>query len=259
MSETIITSVEKGVMSITFNRPEKFNAFNREMALAVQNALNEAMKNDEIRAVYITATGKAFCSGQDLKESEDPTAIDLRSTVRGNYNPIIEKMRTIEKPVLVAVNGVAAGAGANIALAGDVVVASKKATFIQAFSKIGLIPDCGGTYFLPRAVGWGKASGLMMMADNISADEAERIGMIYKVIDDDKFEEESKKMVQYLADMPTKAFGYTKLALNQSSVNDLERQLNLEVDYQGACGDTEDFTEGVTAFVEKRAPDFRGR
>ncbi|MBX9448897.1 MAG: enoyl-CoA hydratase/isomerase family protein [Taibaiella sp.] len=259
MSDTIIKNIENGVMSITFNRPGRFNAFNREMAISVQEALNEAMRNEAVRAVFITATGKAFCSGQDLKETEDPTAIDLRATVRGNYNPIIEKMRKIEKPVLVAVNGVAAGAGANIALAGDVVVAAKSATFIQAFSKIGLIPDCGGTYFLPRAVGWGKASGLMMMADNITADDAERIGMIYKVIPDEDFEAESKRMAQYLADMPTKAFAYTKLALNQSAANDLERQLNLEVDYQGACGDTEDFAEGVTAFVEKRKPDFRGR
>lgn len=259
MSDTIITSIEEGVMYITFNRPEKYNAFNREMALAVQEALNDAMRNDSVRAVYMTATGKAFCSGQDLKESSDPAAIDLRATVKGNYNPIIEKMRTIEKPVVVAVNGVAAGAGANIALAGDIIVAKESASFVQAFSKIGLIPDCGGTYFLPRAVGWGKASGLMMMADSISATEAERIGMLYKVFPDDTFEEESKKMAQYLAKMPTVAFAQTKLALNASSTNTLERQLNLEVDAQGTCGDTEDFTEGVTAFVEKRAPNFIGK
>lgn len=256
---TILTEIKNGVMCITFNRPERYNAFNREMALAVQEALNEAMRNDAVRAVLISATGKAFCSGQDLKESEDPTQIDLRATVRGNYNPIIEKMRTIEKPVVVAVNGVAAGAGANIALAGDVVVASEKASFIQAFAKIGLIPDCGGTYFLPRAVGWGRASGLMMMGDAISGKEAEQMGMIYKCIADDDFEAEALRMAEYLASMPTRAFAYTKLALNRSASHDLTQQLALEVEYQGACGDTEDFTEGVTAFVEKRKPEFRGR
>lgn len=259
MSSTLIKSVENGVMKIILNRPDRFNAFNREMALALQEALFEAMRNEAVRAIYLSATGKAFCSGQDLKEAEDPTAIDLRATVRGHYNPIIEKMRTVEKPILVAVNGVAAGAGANIALAGDVVVAKESASFVQAFSKIGLIPDCGGTFFLPRMVGWGKASGLMMMADNISATEAERIGMIYKVIPDENFEAESLKMAQYLADMPTRAFSYTKLALNQSTTHSLEQQLNLEVDYQGACGDTEDFAEGVSAFVEKRKPVFVGK
>lgn len=259
MSHTILTEFDNGVHTITFNRPETYNAFNREMALAVQESLNEAMKNEAVRAVLITARGKAFCSGQDLKEADDPTNLDLRSIVKGHYNPIIERMRSIEKPVVVAVNGVAAGAGANIALAGDVVIATESASFVQAFSKIGLIPDCGGTYFLPRAVGWGKASGLMMMGDKVSAREAEQMGMIYKSIPDADFESETKKIVHYLANMPTQAFAYTKLALNESSRNSLEAQLNLEVDYQGRCGETEDFAEGIMAFVEKRTPDFRGK
>lgn len=259
MSNTIIKKVENGVMSIIFNRPDKFNAFNREMALAVQDALNEAMRSDEVRAVYISATGKAFCSGQDLKEAEDPTHLDLRAIIKGNYNPIIEKMRTIEKPVVVAINGVAAGAGANIALAGDIIVAKESATFIQAFSKIGLIPDCGGTYFLPRAIGWAKASALMMLGDKISAVEAERIGMIYKYFPDDEFEKESYKIALYLATQPTRAFAYTKLALNESAANNLEKQLMTEMEFQGECGETEDFAEGILAFIEKREANFLGK
>lgn len=259
MSDTIIKKIENGVMSITFNRPDKFNAFNGEMAKAVQNALDEAQESQDVRAVYMTATGKAFCSGQDLKETSDPSQLDLRKIIENNYNPIIMKMRSITKPVVVAVNGVAAGAGANIALAGDIIVATESASFIQAFSKIGLIPDCGGTYFLPRAIGWAKASALMMLGDKIMATEAAQMGMIYKAYSDDTFVSESYKLAQYLATQPTQAFAYTKKALNESATNTLEQQLAVELDYQGKCGETSDFTEGINAFVEKRQAQFTGQ
>lgn len=259
MSNTISKKIENGVLSIIFNRPEKFNAFNSEMAKAVQDALSEAEQNVEVRAIYMSATGKAFCSGQDLKEAGHPSELDLREVIRNNYNPIILKMRQIMKPIVVAVNGVAAGAGANIALAGDIIVATESASFIQAFSKIGLIPDCGGTYFLPRAIGWARASALMMLGDKISASEAVHMGMIYKSFPDETFETDSYALAQYLATQPTQAFAYTKKALNESATHTLEQQLAVELDYQGRCGETADFVEGINAFVEKRPAQFIGK
>lgn len=255
----ILKEVVDNVAYITFNRPEKFNSFNREMALGLQKALDECMSDDAVRAVYMTAEGKAFCAGQDLGEAVDPNGPELRAIVHGHYNPIIERIRTMSKPVVCAVNGVAAGAGANIALCCDIVVATETATFIQAFSKIGLIPDCGGTFFLPRLIGFQKASALMMMADNIDAKEAERLGMIYKYFPTETFVEESKKIAQYLAKMPTQAFAYTKAALNVSFQNSLSEQLMVEEDSQDACGRTVDFTEGIDAFLEKRKPNFIGK
>lgn len=255
----ILKEVNDAVAYITFNRPEKYNSFNREMALGFQKALDECMQDEQVRAVYITAVGKAFCAGQDLAEAADPNGPELRAIVHGHYNPIIERIRGIEKPVVCAVNGVAAGAGANIALCADIVVAVEHATFIQAFSKIGLIPDCGGTYFLPRLVGMQKASALMMMGDAVDAKEAERLGMIYKYFPAETFEEESKKIAQHLAKMPTRALAYTKMALNQSYHNKLSTQLSLEEEYQTACGDTDDFAEGIAAFLEKRKPEFTGK
>lgn len=256
---SILTQVEGGVSFITLNRPEKFNSFNREMALALQQELDKCMRDDAIRAVYITGAGKAFCAGQDLDEAIDPKGPELRSIVHGHYNPIIERIRTIEKPVIAAVNGVAAGAGANIALACDIVVAKESAVFIQAFSKIGLIPDSGGTFFLPRLVGFQKASALMMLGDKVTAQDAERMGMVYKVIGDGAFDEESKALARSVAEMPTKALAYTKLALNQSYKNSLPQQLSLEEEYQDAAGATDDFTEGVAAFLEKRKALFTGK
>lgn len=255
----ILKDITEHVAYITFNRPDKFNSFNREMAMDLQRALDECAADEEVRAVHITAVGKAFCAGQDLGEAVDPNGPELQTIVRDHYNPIIERIRNIEKPVVCAVNGVAAGAGANLALCCDVVVAVEHATFLQAFSKIGLIPDCGGTYFLPRLVGFQKASALMMMGDNIDAIEAERLGMIYKYFPADTFETESKKVAQYLAKMPTRAFAYTKLALNQSFQNGLTQQLSLEEKYQTTCGKTADFEEGVAAFLEKRKPVFIGK
>jgi 2-(1,2-epoxy-1,2-dihydrophenyl)acetyl-CoA isomerase len=255
----IIKSLINGVCELRLNRPEVFNSFNKNMALAFQDALDECEKNDEVRVILITGEGKAFCAGQDLSEAIDPDGPELSHIVEKHYNPIIERIRNIEKPIVAAVNGVAAGAGANIALACDITIAKKSASFIQAFSKIGLIPDSGGTFFLPRIIGFQKAMALMMTGDKISAEEAERMNMIYKVVEDDLFESEVSTFVQKLALMPTKGLGLTKKAVNQSFGNNLTQQLEVEKDLQTEAGDTYDFKEGVNAFVEKRKPIFIGK
>ncbi len=229
------------------------------MALEVQQALNDAASNAEVRCIVITGLGKAFCAGQDLAEVVDENGPELTSIVRDHYNPIIQKIREIEKPVLAAVNGVAAGAGANIALACDICVATASASFIQAFSKIGLIPDSGGTFFLPRIVGFQRASALAFLGDKVSAKDAEEMGMIYKAFDDDGFEAAWKAIAERLASMPTKGIGLTKRAFNASLTNDLSAQLNLEERLQTEAGETHDYNEGVAAFLDKRLPDFKGR
>ncbi|MEN9340106.1 MAG: hypothetical protein RIQ62_1418 [Bacteroidota bacterium] len=248
-----------GIARITLNRPEKFNSFCREMALALQSALDAAAADDSIRCVYLIGEGKAFCAGQDLAEAIDDNGIELSQIVSEHYNPIIQKMRSLPKPLVCAVNGVAAGAGANIALAGDVVVASDSATFIQAFSKIGLVPDSGGTFILPRLIGFQKASALMMLGDKISAHEAERMGMLYKVYAADTFADESWKLALTLASMPTKGLALTKDLLNQSWSNTLDAQLVLEGTMQVKAADSFDYREGVNAFLEKRPAVFIGQ
>ena len=196
---TILLTKENGVGYITFNRPDKFNSFNREMALAYQEALDNCEDDETVRSIYVSAVGKAFCAGQDLAEAIDPQGPELEKIVREHYNPIIIRMRKIEKPIVVAVNGVAAGAGANIALAGDIVLAAKSASFIQAFSKIALIPDSAGTYILPRLVGMQRALALTMLGDKVSADEAVAMGMIYKSFPDETFENDTKQIAINLA------------------------------------------------------------
>ena len=247
-----------GVGKITLNRAEKYHSFVREMALQLQDVLDICKEDENVRAILITAEGKAFCAGQDLGEATDPNGPELTQIVQEHYNPIIRKIRYIEKPVVAAVNGVAAGAGASIAICCDIVVATESASFIQAFSKIGLIPDSAGTFFLPRLVGMQKATALMMTAESVSAKDAEEMGMIYKVFPDDKFVEESWKLVSKLAKMPTKGLGLTKQLLNASYSNNLEQQLSMEDKYQTIAGKSSDFKEGVSAFLEKRKANFKG-
>lgn len=248
-----------GVAELKLNRPEVFNSFNKSMALALQKALDDCEKNNEVRAIVITGEGKAFCAGQDLAEATDPNGPELQSIVKDHYNPIIERIRNIEKPIIAAVNGVAAGAGANIALACDITIAKKSASFIQAFSKIGLIPDSGGTFFLPRIIGSQKALALMMTGDKVTAEDADKMNMIYKAVDDDAFETEVRIFAENLAKMPTRGLGLTKKAVNQSFTNNLSEQLAVEEKLQTEAGKTYDFNEGVSAFLEKRKPEFRGK
>lgn len=254
---SILFEIKNTIAFITLNRPEKYNAFNREMALLMQEKLEEC-KSKEVRCVYITGAGKAFSSGQDLEEVADPKGPVVTNILSEHYNPIIRHIRRLEKPVVAAVNGVAAGAGANIALSCDIVVATQSASFVQAFSKIGLIPDSGGTYILPRLIGWQKASALMMLGEKVPAEEAERIGMLYRVFPDDVFEREAVNIAITLARMPTKGLALTKQILNTSMVNNYDDQLHDEELFQERAGNTYDYKEGVQAFLEKRKPNFKG-
>jgi len=258
MSDTLNFSIEGNVAKIILSRPEVYNSFNKDMALAMQDILDQCASDTDVRAIYITGAGKAFSAGQDLSEVVEATDLPIEKIVAEHYNPIVKRIRIIEKPVVAAINGVAAGAGANIALACDVVIAAESASFIQAFSKIGLIPDSGGTFFLPRLIGFQKASALMMLGDKISAQQAESMNMIYKCIPDNQFVEESWKIAVKLSQMPTKGLGFTKQLLNQTISNDLEAQLQMEDEMQAAAGKTEDYAEGVKAFLEKRKPVFKG-
>ncbi len=254
----ILTTIENGVCQLKLNRPAVFNSFNKAMALLLQSELDKAALNDQVRVIVLTGEGKAFCAGQDLSEAIDPEGPELQAIVRDHYNPIIERIRTIEKPIIAAVNGVAAGAGANIALACDITIAKKSAAFVQAFSKIGLIPDSGGTYFLPRIIGSQKAMALFMTGDKISGEQADQLNMIYKAVEDEMFDAEVNSFSQSIALMPTRALGLTKKAVNESYHNTLTEQLALEEKLQTEAGLTYDFREGVNAFLEKRKPVFKG-
>ncbi len=248
-----------GVLKLTLNRPDKFNSFNRAMALELQQHLDNAASDETIRCVLLTGEGKAFCAGQDLSEAINPEGPGIKNIVVEHYNPIILKVRNLEKPVVCAVNGVAAGAGANIALACDVIVAAQSASFIQAFSKIGLIPDSGGTFFLPRIIGFQKALALTLLGDKVTSTDALQMGMIYKMIADENLQTEALQIAETLASMPTKAIGLTKKLYNQGAFNSLEEQLEAEGKEQITAASTSDYNEGVQAFLEKRKPVFIGK
>lgn len=261
-NSTIEKSLLNGVLTIVLNRPDVLNSFNYEMAEEVQNAFKEAEENHEIRCVLLTANGKAFCAGQDLKEvteiAKDPDR-ELSEVVHHTYNPIIKAIRTLEKPVICAVNGTAAGAGANIALACDMVLASEDAKFIQSFSNIGLIPDSGGTYILPRLIGLARATELTFTGRPVKAPEAVEMGMIYRSVPMEELMNEATALCEKFAKMPTRGYGLTKKGFNKGFSNSLEQQLNLEADLQAEAGSTEDYHEGVQAFLEKRKPNFKGK
>jgi 2-(1,2-epoxy-1,2-dihydrophenyl)acetyl-CoA isomerase len=258
MASCILFEIKEQVGIITLNRPDKLNSFNREMAFALQSALDECI-NETVRCVLITGAGKGFSAGQDLAEVINPHGPGMNKILSEHFNPIISRIQNLKKPVVAAVNGVAAGAGANIALCCDVVVATAAANFIQAFSKIGLIPDSGGTFFLPRLIGWQKAKALMMLGDKVSAQAAEQMGMIYKVFADEDFVTNVKQLVQTLAQMPTKALAYTKEALQLSYHHSWSEQLMHEDSLQQLAANTNDFKEGVQSFLEKRKPVFSGK
>lgn len=253
------------VARITLSRPEVYNSFNREMILALQACLDEAAQDPGVRVVVLTGAGKAFCAGQDLGEFLDgeqrlpaDRELEFGRIVDELYTPLILKITGMNKPVVAAVNGVAAGAGANLALACDLVVATEQASFIQAFSKIGLVPDSGGTYFLPRLVGRQRAMAQMLLGEKITAPEAKQIGLIYDWFSAEEYEAGVNTLAEKLAGLPTLALAYTKHLLNQSPGNSLEKQLKAEGVYQQMAGQTKDFSEGVQAFLEKRAPEFKG-
>lgn len=252
-------NLENAVAIITLNRPDKFNSFNREMAMELQDCLKRAGTDDAVRAILLTGEGKAFCAGQDLSEAIDPSGPGIQKIVAEHYNPIVTLLRSIEKPIVCAVNGVAAGAGANIAFACDITFAAKSASFIQAFSKIGLVPDSGGTFTLPRLIGMQRATALMMLGEKVMADEAAQMGMIYKSIDDAELKATALATATALAAMPTKGLGLTKRLLNKSVHSSFQDQLFEEQITQAEAGQTHDYNEGVQAFLEKRKPVFKGK
>jgi 2-(1,2-epoxy-1,2-dihydrophenyl)acetyl-CoA isomerase len=246
-----------GVGKIILNRPDVLNSFTMDMAIEMQTALDECASNKEVRSVLLTGAGRAFSAGQDLAAAIAPGA-DIKVIVEKQYNPIIKKIRNLEKPVVCAVNGVAAGAGANIAFACDIVLSAASATYIQAFAKIGLVPDSAGTFFIPRLIGLQRATALMMLGDKVTAEQAMQYGLIYKVIADDQLMAEAEKLALQLAQMPTKGLGLTKKLLNASLHNNLDQQLTLEGEMQAVAAKTLDHKEGVAAFLEKRKPVFKG-
>jgi 2-(1,2-epoxy-1,2-dihydrophenyl)acetyl-CoA isomerase len=255
---SIVSETRGPVRILKLNRPDKFNSFNREMSLLFIAELDMAAVDRKIRAVVIVGEGKAFCAGQDLAEAVDPNGPGIRRIVEEHYNPIILRIRHLQKPVIAAVNGVAAGAGANIALACDIVLAGKSASFIQAFSKIGLVPDSGGTFTLPRLVGLNLASALMITGDKLGAEDARAYGMVYRVYEDAELLAKSLELAEQLAAMPTRAIALTKQLLNKTFENSLDAQLAAERDLQIASANSYDYREGVKAFLEKRKPEFRG-
>ena len=259
MSESIQIKNKGAVRYITLNRPEAFNSFDRVMGRAFQEELDNAASDDAVRCIVITGEGRAFCAGQDLKEVTAPDAPNFKIIVEETYNASIRRICAMRKPIVAAVNGVAAGAGANIALACDLTIATDSASFIQAFSKIGLIPDSGGTWWLPRLVGMQRAKALAFFGEKLSARDAVDMGLIYKSVNDEQFHTEIEAIATKLASMPTFAIGLTKAAFHKGMNSDLDEQLDRELDYQFRAADSDDYSEGVAAFLEKRTPKFTGK
>ncbi|MGO4525808.1 2-(1,2-epoxy-1,2-dihydrophenyl)acetyl-CoA isomerase PaaG [Microvirga sp. 2MCAF35] len=260
-NDLIVTERHEGYRVLVLNRPERLNSFNEAMHAALMSALLDAEADENCRAFILTGAGRGFCAGQDLSDRVfSPGQVpDLSSTLERLYNPLVRKLRALQMPVICAVNGVAAGAGANIALACDIVLAARSAKFIQAFSKLGLVPDSGGTWFLPRLIGPARARALALLAEPVPAEQAEAWGMIWKAVDDAALMDEAHRLAAHFAVQPTIGLGLIKQALDASETNDLDRQLDLERDLQGRAGRTPDYIEGVTAFFEKRQPKFTGR
>lgn len=255
--EHILFSINNGVGKITLNRPDVLNSFHMAMGKEMREVLEECKNNKAIRAVLITGAGRAFCAGQDLAAAIAPGA-DIKVIVQEQYNPIVLGIRNLEKPVICAVNGVAAGAGANLAIVCDIVLAAYSSSFIQAFSKIGLVPDTAGTFFLPRLIGMQRATALMMLGDKITAEQAMEFGMVYRVLPDEALMAEAEKLAEQMATMATKGLGLTKRLLNASFTNSLKEQLDMEGELQAMAAKTQDNAEGVKAFLEKRKPVFKG-
>ncbi|WP_372832991.1 2-(1,2-epoxy-1,2-dihydrophenyl)acetyl-CoA isomerase PaaG [Pontibacterium sp.] len=260
--ETIEFEITDGVAVLTLNRPQSLNSFNTDMHAEVRDALKTVKKSAEVRCLVLTGNGRGFCAGQDLSDrnvAPGTEAPNLGESIEKNYSPLIRTLMGLEMPVICAVNGVAAGAGANIAFACDIVLAAKSASFIQAFCKIGLVPDCGGTWSLPNLVGRARAMGLAMLGDKVKAEQAEQWGMIWKAVDDEALKDEAMKLAKHLATQPTKGLALIKRAINASATNDMDAQLDLERDLQTLAGRTDDYREGVAAFMEKRQPNFKGQ
>lgn len=257
--ETILYTLDESVLTIALNRPDVLNAFNRTMTDEIQDALKKAERDSEVRCIVFTGTGRAFSSGEDLKSRNAEGDSDFGSTLRQRYNPIVLKMRNIEKPVLGSINGVAAGAGCSIALACDMRIASEKARFIEVFVRVGLVPDSGSSFFLPRLVGLGKALEMAFLGDEVGAEEALRLGLVNRVVPPEELESATRELALRLAKGPTKAIGLAKRAMNRALHMDLEQLLDYEVYAQEAAGASEDHKEGMAAFLEKRAADFKGK
>ncbi|MCW8881494.1 MAG: 2-(1,2-epoxy-1,2-dihydrophenyl)acetyl-CoA isomerase PaaG [Sedimenticola sp.] len=257
----ILFQVESGVATLTLNRPDSLNSFTSEMHNEIRQVMKQVKQESSIRCLLLTGAGRGFCAGQDLNDravAPGEAMPDLSQSIKQNYNPLVRTIMTLDKPVICAVNGVAAGAGANIALACDIVLAARSANFIQGFSKIGLIPDSGGTWTLPRLAGRARAMGMAMLSGKLSAEQAEQWGLIWQAVDDEKLMDEANSLAAHLATQPTKGLALTKRAINAAGGNSLDQQLDLECDLQYIAGCSHDYREGVSAFVGKRKPVFKG-